>query len=56
MARPITVVPVLTGAAARRFDRRAAEALKRMDTIDCSEERKIVRKIIENARANGHDV
>jgi hypothetical protein len=56
MARPIVVVPVLTGAAARRFDRRAAEMSKRKHTIDVSEQMKIADKIIADARAHGEDV
>jgi hypothetical protein len=56
MATPIKVGPVLTGAAARRFDRRAAQASKRKGTIDCSEAREMCKAIIAKARANGVDI
>jgi hypothetical protein len=55
MARPIAVVPVLTGAAARRFDKKADQASKRKHTIDCSEGLKSLEKILANAKWNQRD-
>jgi hypothetical protein len=56
MATPIKVVPVLTGAAARRFDRRAEQVLKRKNTIDISEDLKMVERILAESRAKRYDV
>jgi hypothetical protein len=56
MATPIAVVPVLTGEAARRFDRKAAQASKRKGTIDFSKEREMCKKIIAEARARGVEI
>jgi hypothetical protein len=56
MATPIAVVPVLTGEVARRFVERAEEVSRRKDTIDLTEEMKIVKEIIAKARADGEDV
>ena len=50
MATPIAVVPVLTGAAARRFDKKAAEASKRKHTIDWTKQYESCRKILANAK------
>jgi hypothetical protein len=56
MATPIAVVPVLTGAAARRFDRKAAQASKRKGTMDFSKEIEMCKAIIAKARANGVEI
>jgi len=56
MAIEVRSAPVLTGAAARRFDQNAARAFKRKHTIDWSEQMKIAKDILANAKFNPQDV
>ena len=50
MAIAIKSVPVLTGAVAKRFNQRAANALKNKHTVDFSEQVKITEQILAKAK------
>ena len=50
MAIEVRSAPILTGAAARRFNQNAAKALKRKHTIDWSEQMKIAKEILTNSK------
>jgi len=52
MAIAIKSVPVLTGAVAKRFNQRAANALKNKHTVDWSEQMKSAQEILANAKFN----
>ena len=56
MAIAIKSVPVLTGSVAKRFNQRAANALKKKHTVDWSEQVKIARDILANAKFNLRNV
>jgi len=56
MAIEVRSAPVLTGAAARRFNQNATRALKRKHTIDWSEQMKIAKEILANTKFAHQDV
>jgi hypothetical protein len=56
MAIAIKSVPVLTGAAAKRFNQRAARVLKKRQAVDWSEQMKIAGEILADAKLSSRDV
>jgi len=56
MAIAIKSVPVLTGAAANRFNQNAARSSKKKHTVDWSEQVKIAQEILANANFNLQNV
>lgn len=54
MALPNTIIPVLTGEAAEQFNKRAEEAAANRGSVDISEMRKSVEKILARSRAKGY--
>jgi hypothetical protein len=53
MAIPIRSIPVLEGAAARRFEREARKAEQERETINFSKQINACRAIIKKAREKG---